>query len=105
MPIVFRAFFMERCATPTKKKEVVIRTKVICLDSDDDICDRRVKPDVKVSVRDRVPYRVRGMFVDYLTDDSEDEDYVKFGYNRVKFYFINDLNLIFAATPPSKESD
>jgi hypothetical protein len=51
-------------ASPSKDAEVVIRTEVICLDSDDDVPDKSVELDVRVKVKDRVPYRVRGTFVD-----------------------------------------
>jgi len=98
-------------ASPSKDGEVVIRTEVICLDSDDDVPDRRVELDVRVKVKDRVPYRVRGTFADYMTDDSEDEDYGKPGYSRVKLNFIDDPHPVFAGRPQAvgsakgKESD
>jgi hypothetical protein len=58
--------------SPSKEAEVVIRTEVICLDSDEDVPERRVELDVRVKVKERVPYWVRGTFADYMTDDSED---------------------------------
>ena len=100
----------DRGATsPSQEDEVVIRTEVICLDSDDDVPERRVELDVRVKVKDRVPYRVRGTFADYMTDDSEDEDYGKEGYSRVKLNFVDDPHPVFAGRPPQvageKESD
>ena len=100
-------------ASPSRDEEVVIRTEVICLDSDDDVPEKRVQLDVRVKVKDRVPYRVRGTFADYITDDSEDEDFGKVGYSRVKLDFVNDPHPVFAArsqpsTPDKvkgKESD
>jgi hypothetical protein len=96
----------EPIAAPSPNEaEVVIQTEVICLNSDDDMPERCVELDVRVKVRDRVPYRVRGMFADYMTDDSEDEDYGKLGYNRVKLNFIDDPHLVFAGRPPPNASD
>ena len=51
-------------APPSNEAKVVIRTEVICLDSDDDMPERCVELDVRVMVRDRVPHRVRGTFAD-----------------------------------------
>ena len=85
--------------------EVVIRTEVICLDSDDDVPERRVELDVRVKVKDRVPYRARGTFADYMTDDSEDEDYGTPGYNRVKLNFVDDPHPVFAGRPQPTTSD
>lgn len=61
--------------------------------------------DVRVKVKDLVPYRVRGTFADYMTDDSEDEDYGKPGYSRVKLSFADDPHPLFAARPPPNASD
>jgi hypothetical protein len=82
-------------ASPSKDEEIVIRTEVICLDSDDEVPERRVELDVRVKVKDKVPYRVRGTFADYMTDDSEDEDYGKIGYSRVKLDFVDDPHPVF----------
>ena len=92
-------------ASPSKEDEMVIRTEVICLDSDDEVPERRVELDVRVKVRDRVPYRVRGTFADYITDDSEDEDYGQPGYNRVKLNFTDDPHPVFAGRPPPTAGD
>ena len=83
---------------PTNEAEVVVRTEVICLDSDDDV-ERCVQLDVRVKVKDPAPRRVRGTFADYMTDDSEDEDYGTPGYNRPKRNFIDDPHPLFAARP------
>ena len=86
--------------------EVVVRTEVICLDSDDEEPEKRLELDVRVKVRDPVPRRVRGTFADYITDDSEDEDYGTPGYKRAKLNFIDDPHPLFAARPDTgKESD
>ena len=45
---------------PTNEAEVVVRTEVICLDSDDDMPERCVQLDVRVKVKDPAPRRVRG---------------------------------------------
>ena len=79
-------------AEPSNEVEVIIRTEVICLDSDDDMPERCVELDVRVKVRDRVPCRVRGTFADYITNDSEVEDYGTHGYNVIK------LNLVMTHT-------
>jgi hypothetical protein len=92
-------------ASPSNEAEVVIRTEVICLDSDDDVPERRVELDVRVKVKDRVPYRVRGTFADYMTDDSEDEGYGTPEYNRVKLSFVDDPHPVFATRPQSSASD
>jgi hypothetical protein len=34
-----------------------------------------------------------------MTDDSEDEDYGKLGYNRVKLNFVDDPHPVFAGRP------
>ena len=60
---------------------------------------------MRVKVKDQVPYRVRGTFVDYMTDNSEDEHYGKFGYSRVKLNFVGDLHQIFARRSPSNASN
>ena len=94
----------EEATTPEAK--VVIRTRVICLDSDDDMPDKCVELDVRVKVRDRVVIRVRGTFADYMTNDSEDEGYGTSGYKRVKLNFVNDLHPLFARRPDTdKDSD
>ena len=62
-------------ASPSKEAEVVIQTEVICLGSDDDVPERRVELDVRVKVKNRLPYRVCRTFADYMMDESEDEDY------------------------------
>ena len=67
--------------------------------------ERCVELDVRVKVRDRIPHRVRGTFADYVTDDSEDEDYEKPGYNRVKLNFVDDPHLVFAGRPPPNALD
>ncbi len=90
-------------AEPSNEAEVVVRTEVICLDSDDDVPERRVELDVRVKVRDPVPRRVRGTFADYITDDSEDEDYGTPGYNRKKLDFIDDPHPLFAAPPDTNK--
>ena len=93
-------------SAPSIEVEEVIRTKVICLDSDDDMPERCVELDVRMKMRDRVPHRVRGMFADYMTDDSEDEDYEKPGYNRVKLNFVDDPHPVFdGRLDMGKESD
>ena len=67
--------------------------------------------DVRVKVKDKVPYRVRGTFADYMTDDYEDEDYRIPGYSRVKLNFVDDPHPVFAgqrqtiASDKGKESD
>lgn len=94
----------EEATTPEAK--VVIRTRVICLDSDDDMPKRCVELDVRVKVKDPAPRRVRGTFADYITDDSEDEDYGNPGYNRPKRNFIDDPHPLFVARPNTgKESN
>ena len=86
--------------------EVIMRKQVICLDSDDDMPEKCVELDVRVKVRDRVPHRVRGTFADYMTDDSEDEDYGMPGYNRVKLNFVDYPHPMLASRPDTgKESD
>ena len=86
--------------------EVVVRTEVICLDSDDEVPNKRVELDVRVKVKDRAPLRVRGTFADYMTDDSEDEDYGLPGYNRKKLSFTDDPHPLFAGRPDTtKDSD
>jgi hypothetical protein len=49
-------------ASSSKEVEVVIQTEVICLDSDDNVPERRVELDVRVKLKDRVPYWVRRTF-------------------------------------------
>jgi hypothetical protein len=75
------------------------------LDSDDDVSERRVKLDVRVRVKDWVPYRVRGAFADYMTNDSEDEDYGKPEYNRGKLNFVDDPHPVYPGRPPPNPSD
>ena len=83
-----------------------MRKQVICLDSDDDVPEKCVELDVRVKVRDRVPQRVWGTFADYMTDDSEDEDYGMPGYNRVKLNFVDDPHPVLASRPDTgKEPD
>ena len=90
-------------AEPSNEAEVVVRTEIICLDSDDDLHERCVELDVRVKVRDPVPRRVRETFADYITDDSEDEDYGTPGYNRKKLYFIDNPHPLFAARPDTSK--
>ena len=59
-------------APASNEAEVVIQTEVICLDSDEDMPERCVELDMRVKMRNRVPHRVWGTFVDYMTNDSED---------------------------------
>ena len=90
----------------TSEAELVMRKQVICLDSDDDMPPKVLDLDVKVKVRDRVPRRVRGTFADYMTDDSEDEDYGMPGYNRVKLNFVTDPHPVLAGRPDTgKDAD
>ena len=84
--------------------EVIMRKQVICLDSDDDMPDKVEELDVRVKVRDRVPHRVRGTFADYMTDDSEDEDYGMPGYNRVKLSFVEHPHPVLASVPALQEN-
>ena len=93
-------------AEPSNEAEVVVRTEIICLDNVDDLPERCVELDVRVKVRDRVPCRVRGTFADYITDDSEDEDYGTHMYNKVKLNFVDDPHPLFVRRPDTgKESD
>lgn len=94
-------------ASASEEAEVVIRAEVICLDSDDDVPERCVQLDVRVKVKDRAPYRVRGTFADYMTDDSEDEGYGEPGYSRVKLNFVDDPHPVFAgrAAPIAADND
>lgn len=83
-------------ASPSKEDEDIIRTEVICLDSDDNVLERRVKLDVTVKVKDRVPYRIRGTFANYMIDDLEDENYGKPEYNKLKLNFVDDPHPVLA---------
>ena len=93
------------CASPSNEVEVVIRTKAICLDNDEDTSEGCVGLDMKVRVKDRVPYRILGMFADYMTNDSDDKDYKKPEYSIVKLNFIDDPFLMFVTRSPAKASD
>lgn len=74
-------------ASQLKEAEVVIQTEVICLDNDDDMSERCMKLDVRV--KDRVPYHVWRTFAEYITYDSEDENYGKHGYIKIKLNFVD----------------
>jgi hypothetical protein len=60
---------------------------------------------VKVRVRERVPYWVRGAFADYMTNDSKNENNGKLGYSSVKLNFIDDPHPSFVVRPPPKALD
>lgn len=55
--------------SPSNEIEMVIQTKIICLDSYNNILEKRVKIDVEMSVRDQILYQVRKKFATYLTYD------------------------------------
>ena len=97
----------EKSATvsPSNEIEMVIQTKIICLDSYNNILEKRVKIDVEMSVRDQILYQVRKKFATYLTYDFDDRKYEKFEYSRVELNYIGNLHPSFNIRTLLKASD